>query len=123
MICCEPAYLSDIFPLYTDSHFNLKTVVTEKQQLQLWVELEVPLPDAVKAVVYFTLVDDPNTQQRRITSSALINSTIMFFQLESHDIPDAFQHEDFRVQVALQVGLINGPLVPSNLEDADIRST
>ena len=97
-------------------------MITENQQLQLWVELEVPLPDTVRATVCFTSLDS-GIQRHRTTSSALINSTILIFQLEPSDIPDDFQEGDFRVQVALQVGLTKGPLVPSNLEEADIAST
>ena len=97
-------------------------MVTEHQQLQLWVELHVPLFDAVTAVVYFTLKEKQDIQQHITTHSVLTENTIMVFQLESHDIPEDFQNEDFLVQVALQVGITTGSVVPSRLQEARTAS-
>ena len=97
-------------------------MVTEHQQLQLWVELHVPLFDAVTAVVHFTLKEKQDIQQHITTHSVLTENTIMVFQLESHDIPENFQKEDFLVQVALQVGTIKGSVVPRSLQEASTSS-
>ena len=105
-----------------ESDFTLRTVVTEHQQLQLWVELHVPVLDAVTAVVYFTLKENHDIQQDVTTHSVLTENTIMVFQLESYEIPDDFQNEDFLVQVALQVGITKGSVVPSSLQEASTAS-
>ena len=100
----------------------MKTVVTEHQQLQLWIELHVPMFDAVTAVVYFTLKDKQHIQQEVTTHSILTENTVMVFQLELHDIPERFQKEDFLVQVALKVGTKEGSVVPSSLQEASTGS-
>ena len=73
-------------------------------------------------MVYFTLKEEQNTKQHVTTHSVLTENTVMVFQLESHEIPEKFQHEDFLVQVALQVGTKEGSVVPSNLEAASTSS-
>ena len=105
-----------------DSDFTLRTVVTEYQQLQLWVELRVPVFDTVTAVVYFTLKEKHHIQQNVTTHSVLTENTIMVFQLESHEVPEKFRNEDFLVQVALQVGITKGSVVPSTLQEASTNS-
>ena len=105
-----------------ESDFALRTVVTEHQQLQLWIELHVPMFNAVTAVVYFTLKEKQSIQQHVTTHSVLTENTIMVFQLEAHEIPETFQEGDFLVQVALQVGTTEGSVVPSNLEEASTSS-
>ena len=97
-------------------------MVTEHQQLQLWIELHVPLFHAVTAVVYFTLKEKRHIQQHITTNSVLTENTMMVFQLESHEIPEKFQKEDFLVQVALRVGTKEGSVVPRNLEEASTSS-
>ena len=88
-------------------------MVTEHQQLQLWVELHVPLFDAVTAVVYFTLKEKQYIQQDITTHSVLTENTIMVFQLESHEIPE---------KLLSKLALEEGSVVPSNLEDASTSS-
>ena len=105
-----------------ESDFGLTTVVTEHQQLQIWVELRTPMFDAVTAVVYFTLKRKQYIQQDVTTRSVLTENTVIVFQLELHEIPENFQTEDFLVQVALQVGNKEGSIVPSSLEEADTNS-
>ena len=78
--------------------------------------------DAVTAVVYFTLKEKQYIQQDVTTHSVLTENTVMVFQLESYEIPEKFQKEDFLVQVALQVGTKEGSVVPSNLEEARTAS-
>ena len=73
-------------------------------------------------MVYFTLKEKQYIQQDITTHSVLTENTVMVFQLESHEIPEKFQNEDFLVQVALQVGIKEGSVVPSNLEDASTSS-
>ena len=96
-------------------------MVTEHQQLQLWIELRAPLFDPVTAVVYFTLKEEEYTQHIT-THSVLTENTAMIFQMESHDIPQRFRKEDFLVQVALQVGKSEGSVVPRILEQARTTS-
>ena len=105
-----------------ESDFGLTTVVTEHQQLQIWVELHTPMFDAVTAVVYFTLKEKQYIQQDVTTHSVLTENTVIVFQLELHEIPEHFQKEDFLVQVALQVGNKEGSVVPSSLEEASTSS-
>ena len=97
-------------------------MVTEHKQLQLWIELSVPLFRAVTAVVYFTLKEEQDIQQDITTRSVLTENTFMVFRLESHEIPERFRNKDFLVQVALQVGNKEGSVVPKNLEEASTSS-
>ena len=100
----------------------MKVVITEYQQLQLWVELNRPLNLPVIAVVYFTLKSNPDYQETVPSHSILTNNTVMVFQLESHDIPDGFRDKDLFVQVALRVGSTESTLVPDNLALASTAS-
>ena len=97
-------------------------MVTENQQLQLWVELEVPLHFPVTAVVYLTLESDMEYQVSVPTRSVLTNNTVMVFQLESHDIPERFRDNEFYVQVSLKVGTTESSLVPDSLGLASTAS-
>ena len=97
-------------------------MVTKHQQLQLWIELHVPLFEAVTAVVYCTLKEKRNITQRVTTRSVLTENTAMIFQLESHEVPERFRNKDFLVQVALQVADREGSVVPSDLEKANTIS-
>ena len=106
----------------TDAKFQLRTRVTQEKELQIWIDLQVPLPDPVRAVVCFTSTDDEDIQRHYVTSSSQTNSTALFFVLHFPDIPEDVRDGGFRVQVALKAGLTEGPLVPSRLEEADTRS-
>ena len=106
----------------TESNFLLNTVVTEHKQLQLWIELHASLFAEVSAIVYFTPSRERTSQRLVTTRSVLTANTVMIFQLESHEIPDSIQEDDFLVQVALKVDTMNGSLVPRELEDASTFS-
>ena len=97
-------------------------MVTEHKQLQLWVELHAPLIAEVRAIVYFTPSHERNIQHFVTTHSILTANTVMVFQLESHEIPDLVQEDDFLVQVALSVDRAHGNKVPRQLEDASTFS-
>ena len=96
--------------------------MTQQRELQIWIDLQVPLPDPVRAVVCFTSTDDEDIQRHYVTSSSQTNSTALFFVLHFPDIPEDVRDGGFKVQVALKAGLTEGPLVPSRLEEADTRS-
>lgn len=85
----------------------------------MWVELNGPLNAEVRAIVYFT---SNNVKQDVTTRSILTANTVMVFQLESHEIPDSIQEDDFRIQVALKVGMTNGSQVPRHVEEASTLS-
>ena len=97
-------------------------MVTEHKQLQIWVELNAALIAEVRAIVYFTPSRDRTSQRLVTTRSVLTANTVMVFQLESHEIPDSIQEDDFLVQVALSVDTMNGSLVPREIEDASTFS-
>ena len=97
-------------------------MVTEHKQLQLWIELNAPLIAEVRAIVYFTPSRDRTSRRLVTTDRVLTAYTVMIFQLESHEIPDSIQEDDFLVQVALKVDTMNGSLVPRELEDASTFS-
>ena len=103
-----------------ESNFELRTVITDDKQLQIWVELNAPLNAEVRAIVYFT--SSSYNRQVVTTRSILTANTVMVFQLESHEIPESIQEDDFLVQVALKVGMRNGSQVPRHLEDATTLS-
>ena len=105
-----------------ESDFILTTVVTEHKQLQLWVELHASLIAEVRAIVCFTPSHERNIQHFVTTHSILTANTVMVFQLESHEIPDSVQEDDFLVQVALSVDRAKGNKVPRQLEDASTFS-
>ena len=120
--CTLHMYLIIIFFPNTESNFLLNIVVTEHKQLQLWIELNAPLIAEVRAIVYFTPSHETTSQRLVTTRSVLTANTVMVFQLESHEIPDSIQEDDFLVQVALKVDTINGSLVPRELKDASTFS-
>ena len=105
-----------------ESDFHVKTVVTEDNQLQLWVELQAPIYFAVTALISFTLTSDTSFHQTVPTHSVLTENTVMVFQLEPHDVPDGFREETFFIQVALRVGSTVSSMVPNDLDKADIAS-
>ena len=43
--------------------FSLWPGVTQDKELQIWIDLQVPLPDPVRAVVCFTSTDDEGIQR------------------------------------------------------------
>ena len=90
----------------------------------MWVELQIPISlYAVTAVVYFTLIQEPNQRPQPVqTHSIVANTTVMVFQLEPHEVPEKYRNEDFYVQVALRVNSVETALVPNNLETAHTAS-
>lgn len=106
---------------FTDTKFHLQIWVTEGKELQIRVSIQVPFPDPVRAVVCFTYTGNKELQHHYVTSSSQANSTL-FFLLHFPDIPQDVRDGSFKVQIALKVGLTEGPLVPSSLEEADTRS-
>ena len=102
----------------------MKTVITEYQQIQLWVRLHTPISlYPVTAMVYFTPAANPDQEPQRVqTHSIVANTTVMVFQLEAHDVPENFEDKDFYIQVALRVNSVESDLVPNSLDMANTAS-
>ena len=107
-----------------ESEFHLKTTITEHQQIQLWVQLNNPISlYPVTAIVYFTPTANPDQRPQPVpTYSIVANTTLMVYQLESHDVPEKFREEDFYIQVALRVNSVETDLVPHSLDMATTAS-
>lgn len=86
------------------------------------MELEVPLHYPVSAVVYFTSKMNHDIKDFVHSHTVFTNSTVMVFQLESHDIPEIFHKDEFLVQISLRVSNTESAIVPANLEKAPSAS-
>ena len=77
----------------------------------------------VAAIVYFRSAAAPDQRPVSVpTYSIAGNTTLMVYQLESHDVPQKFREEDFYVQVSLRVESVESPLVPNTLDAASTAS-
>ena len=92
--------------------FQLEVMVTAEGKLVLTVTLQTAIPGPVRLRIKYTWVVQPDTVEQ--TSSATFeNMREIVHQISRSAVP----FQQFRLQVALQVGRVVGPFVP-NLENA-----
>ena len=94
--------------------FQLAAMVTAEGNLMLTVTLQTAIPRAVRLKIKFTWVVHP-VQVERTTNRTFENMR------EIAHVEFEVPFQQFRLQVALQVGEVVGPFVPE-LENANVYS-
>jgi len=95
--------------------FQLGVVVTE-EGLMLTVTLQTASPGPVRLRIKYTWAVQPDTVERT-TSTTFENMREIVHMVSGSEVP----FQQFRFQVALQVGGVVGPFVP-DLENATVYS-
>jgi len=95
--------------------FQLGVVVTE-EGLTLTVTLQTTIPGPVRLRIKYTWVVQPDTVERT-TSTTFENTREIVHEVSGSEVP----FQQFRLQVALQVGGVVGPFV-QDLENATVYS-
>ena len=98
--------------------FQLGVVVTEEGNLMLTVTLQTAIPGPVRLKIKYTWVVQPDTVERT-TSRTFENTREIVHEVSGSEVP----FQQFRLQVALQVGGVVGPFVQDqDLENATVYS-